>query len=233
MGNAARLLIVDDHTMFRQGLKVLLGEATDLTVVGEAADGIEAQERARALRPDIILMDSDMPRCGGLQATAAIREELPDVKVVILAGEGSGPDAVYRAITAGAIGYLSKNNRIEDLVAAIRRVAAGEAVLTPGSLTSLVQLIHEAPAATSKQAPLVGRLSAREQEVLNLLAQGSSNRDIASELCVAESTVRAHIHNILDKLHLDNRVQAATFVMRMKPVEAIASIVAQPVNGHL
>lgn len=210
---ALRILIVDDHTMFRQGLRVLLEEAPDLTIVGEAGDGFEAIEKTRALRPDIVLMDIRMPGCDGIQVASTLRHELPEVKVIILAVDIADSSLVYRAIRSGALGYVSKHNRIEELVHAIRQVARGEAVLTPQSLTSLVTLLREAPDVSTSRVPMLERLSAREQEVLNLLAQGKSNRDIANALCVTEGTVRAHIHNVLDKLHLSNRVQAATYAL--------------------
>jgi DNA-binding NarL/FixJ family response regulator len=212
-----RVLIAEGQAMFRQGLRVLLGQARDLTVVGEAADGVEAVERARALRPDVVLMDARLPRGDGVEATAALRRELPGVRVIVLGAGRDEPGAVARAVGAGALGYVAKDGRVEDLIDAVRRVARGEAALAGGSLTALVRSLQGPPAAVP--APGAGpldRLSPREREVLALLAGGRRNRDISRELCVTESTVRAHIHNVLEKLHLDNRVQAATFALGLR-----------------
>lgn len=215
-----RLLIVDDFTLFRQGLRTLLADAPDLVVVGEASDAAEAIAQTRLLRPDVVLMDLHLPEGDGLEATATITRELPSVKVIVVASDNRDPALVYQAIRVGAVGYVSKHSPVEELVEAVRRVARGEAILTPRSVTALVGFLREAadPTGTTR-APTDG-LSAREQEVLGLVAQGYSNRDIGERLCVTESTVRAHLHHILEKLHLSNRVQAATFALGIRPPEA-------------
>ena len=213
-----RLLIVDDYTMFRQGLRTLLAEAGDLVVVGEAGDGLEAVDKTRQLQPDVVLMDIDMPGCDGLDATATITREFPMVKVIMVASDNDDPDLIYRAIHAGAMGYISKHSHVDELVEAARLVARGEAILTPRSVTALVTFLRETAGKSSSKIAAIGRLSAREQEVLDLLSHGYSNREIGSQLCVTESTVRAHIHNVLDKLQLNNRVQAATFALGLRPI---------------
>ncbi len=213
MATTSRLLIADDHAMFRQGLRALLEDAPDLAVVGEAENGLDAIQKARELRPDIVLMDIQMPVCGGLEALAVLHQELPSVKVIVLTVHGNDADLVYRAVKAGAVGYVPKLSDIEDLVKTIRLVASGQAAIAPKSLTSLVAFLSTAQEGSAESTGPVEKLSGREQEVLELVAQGKSNREIGQTLSISESTVRSHLHNILGKLDLGNRVQAATFAL--------------------
>lgn len=224
---ALRLLIVDDFTLFRQGLRALLADAPDLLVVGEAGDAATALSQARLLRPDVILLDLHLPDADGLEATATITRELPSVKVIVVASDNRDPALVYQAIRMGAVGYVSKQSPVAELIEAVRRVARGEAILAARSITALVGYLRELtdPGGTSRATP--DDLSAREREVLGLVAQGYSNRDIGERLCVTESTVRAHLHHILEKLHLSNRVQAATFALGIRPGEANGSVPAR------
>ena len=217
--NPCRLLIVDAHTMVRQGLRALLTDYRDLHVVGEASNGQSALAQARTLEPDVILLDVQMPEEDGLDVAATMHEEIPLAKLIILTAAAPPPDMVYRAIRAGALGFISKDGDVEELVKTIRSVAQGQAVLFPSSLTSLVSFLTNAPESVREPAPVTERLSEREQEVLELVALGNTNRQIAEKLVVAESTVRSHLHNILDKLQLTNRVQAATYVMKQKQAD--------------
>jgi DNA-binding NarL/FixJ family response regulator len=222
MPERTRILIVDDHSVVRQGLRVLLGDCSDMIVVGEASDGDIALEKARKLRPDVILMDIRMPHCDGLEATANIRKHVPDAKIIVLTVEGDRADLVYQSIRAGAVGFITKINDVEEVIRAIRLVALGEAFVASPSLTNLVSFIVSGPEATrpTENASPAESLTAREREVLDLVAQGDSNRTIAEKLSVSESTIRSHLHHILDKLRLTNRVQAAAFALKATHLEA-------------
>ena len=206
-----RVLLVDDHAMFRQGLRALLEKVPDVSVIGEAADGYDAIERTRLLRPDVVLMDAHMPRRGGVDAMIELKAGMPEARVIILGADGDDPKAMYDAIRNGAMGYVPKTNGVDDLVGAIRQVAQGHAALPAAALTRLVGFIVSGP--SEPPPPDQDGLSEREQDVLELVAQGRSNREIAEALCIAESTVRSHLHNILTKLNLANRVQAAAFAL--------------------
>jgi DNA-binding NarL/FixJ family response regulator len=207
----SRVLLADDHVMFRQGLRALLEALPDISVIGEAGDGFEAVERARLLRPDVVLMDAHMPGRSGVQATIELRAVMPEARVIILGGDSDDPKAMYEAIRNGAMGYVPKTSGVDDLVGAIRQVAQGHAALPAAALTRLVGFIVSGP--SEPAVPEQDGLSEREQDVLELVAQGRSNREIGEALCIAESTVRSHLHNILSKLNLANRVQAAAFAL--------------------
>jgi DNA-binding NarL/FixJ family response regulator len=208
-----RILVVDDHALLRQGLVKVLAEERDLQVVGEAANGREAIAKAAELMPDVILMDISMPEVDGLEATRRIKQEMPYVRIVILT-IADDDQSLFEAVKSGAQGYLLKNVDPPHLVNTVRRVAAGETAI---SRTMASKLIGEF--ATSPQRPLAASptgiaLTQREREVLEQVAEGKSNRDIASTLGIAENTVKNHLKNILEKLHLENRVQAAAFALR-------------------
>ena len=208
-----RVLIADDHALFRDGLRSLL-EARAIDVAGEARDGREAVELARRLRPDVVLMDLAMPELSGLEATRLLSAQAPEIKVVVLTASEDDAD-LFEAIKSGAQGYLFKNLEAERFFALLEGVTRGEPALTP-SLAR--KLLHEfarpgATAAPQQRAPEA--LTAREREVLELLVAGvTANRDLAERLTVSENTVKYHLRNILDKLHLQNRAQVIAYALR-------------------
>lgn len=208
MGILIGILIVDDHLVVRKGVRALLMDAPDMTVVGEAGDGQEAVSEARRLRPQVILMDLKLPRLDGVEAIQAILTEQPDVRIVVLTGT-DGDEQILAAVEAGALGYLAKTSEPEDFLLAIRRVASGELWLPPRLTRKL--LSHLKPRSNGGfTEPLTGR----ETGVLNLLAKGRTNQQIAQELKIAEATVRTHVSHILDKLGVSNRVEAALHALR-------------------
>jgi len=207
-----RILIADDHTLFRDSLRSLLG-ARGLEIVGEAREGREAVELARRLRPDIVLMDLAMPGLDGLAATRLISAEMPEVKVVVLTG--SDEDAqLFEAIKSGAQGYVLKSIESRELFAMLEGVGRGEPALTPVLAGKLLQEFARPPRrAAEVHDP--DALTDREREVLELLVGGvTSNRKLAKQLGVSENTVKFHVRNILDKLHLHNRAQVVGFALR-------------------
>jgi DNA-binding NarL/FixJ family response regulator len=216
-----RILIADDHALFRDGLRSLL-EARGVDVVGEAANGREAVDGVRRLRPDIVLMDLNMPVLDGLAATRLISAEQRDVKVVILTASEEDAD-LFEAIKSGAQGYLFKNLASNELLQLLEGVARGEPALTPALARKLlVEFAHPVPAAPARAAAMEGldALTEREHEVLDLLVQGiTSNRDLAERLVISENTVKYHLRNILDKLHVQNRAQVVAFAARHGIVE--------------
>ena len=204
-----RVVIADDHALVRRGLRNLL-DAHGIAVVGEAQDGREAVELARAQQPDIVLMDLRMPGMNGLAATRLISAELPAVEVVVLTASEEDGD-LFDAIASGAQGYLLKNLDPEQFFALLDGVAQGEPAFTPGLARKVLRAVVRP--ATAEQ-PLE-TLTAREQEVLELLVQGvTSNRELAARLVVSENTVKYHLRNILGKLHLQNRAQVVAYALR-------------------
>ncbi len=208
-----RILIADDHSVVRQGLKMFLALDPELEVVGEASNGEEALRRAHELGPDVVLMDLLMPIMDGTAATAAIRRELPDTEVIALTSV-LDDSAIYGAMRAGAIGYLLKDTEADKLCQAIRAAAAGQVQLSPAVAS---RLMREVP---PPQAP--DPLTERETEVLRLLARGKSNKEIAAELVIGEKTVKTHVSNILGKLNVPSRTQAALHAVRsgLAPMDA-------------
>ncbi len=204
-----RVLIVDDHTIVRKGTRALLAEVGDIEVVSEAANGQEAVDQAEILHPDIILMDLVMPVMDGIEATRRITANQPNARIIALTSFAAD-DKVFPAIKAGALGYLLKHADPEELVDAIRRVYHGEPSLHPSIARKVLHEVRH----PSEQKPTPDPLTEREIEVLHLVAQGMSNQIIAEQLSIAEVTVRTHVGNILSKLHLANRVQAALYALR-------------------
>jgi NarL family two-component system response regulator LiaR len=214
-----RVLIADDHAILRKGIRALLGTEPDIEVVGETADGLETVAQAEALRPDVILMDLVMPKMDGIEATRRITAKqpgLPGTPRVLVLTSFAADDKVFPAIKAGALGYILKDTGPAELVQAIYQVYHGQPSLEPSiALKVLYELSHP-----PQQPPTAEPLSERELEVLRLLAQGKSNREIAEQLLITELTVRTHVSHILGKLHLASRTQAALYALK----EGLASL---------
>jgi two-component system nitrate/nitrite response regulator NarL len=202
-----RVVVIDDHTLFRRGIIALLARIPDFTVVGEAADGLDGIKAVAAQRPDVVLLDLNMPGISGIETLQAILREAPATPVVMLTVSEEGED-LMTALKAGAQGYLLKNIDSDFLVEAIRRAASGESVLSPEMSAKLLRELRAGTAAAP--APT---LSPREREILSFLARGASNKEIARTLDVAESTVKIHVQHILRKLQLSSRVQAAVWAI--------------------
>ncbi len=213
MDRPLRILLVDDHVLFRNGVAVALTTRPDFQMVGEANDGVEAVALARESQPDIVLMDIAMPRCNGLEATRLIKREKPNVRIIILTVSDHDED-LYEAIKSGAQGYLTKDLKAQVLLDTIDVVARGEVVFSGAVAARILQEFDEHREGTSEKDEMTDKLSAREIQVLELLAQGQSNSEIAGILGLSESTVKNHLRTILDKLHLRNRVQAAVYAVQ-------------------
>jgi DNA-binding NarL/FixJ family response regulator len=205
MEDAVRVLIADDHPLFREGMRGRLDRVADVVVVGEAAGGDEAVEMARRLEPDVILMDIKMPGLNGIEATREIMRASPQVGVLVLT-MFEDDDSVFSAMRAGAKGYLLKDSGGEGVVHAIRAVASGEAVFGPGVAERIIRFFS-VPRSTAPQR-IFPELTEREEEVLSLVAQGKSNQEISRKLFVSLKTVRNHVSNILVKLQVADRAQA-------------------------
>lgn len=203
---AIRILLVDDHAVVRQGLRMFLELDPDLEVVAEARNGEEAVALVGEFRPDVVLMDVMMPKMDGLAATQAIRQRFPDTEVLVLTSVLDDA-SISGAIRNGAIGYLLKDTQAEDLCRAIHQAADGKVQLSPEVATRLAEELCE-------EHPRLDALTAREQEVLHLVASGSSNKEIAQTLFIAEKTVKAHVSNLLAKMNVQSRTQAALYAIQ-------------------
>jgi NarL family two-component system response regulator LiaR len=210
MTETIRILIADDHAIVREGLRALIGTKPDMELVGEAADGVEAVLKARSLQPDVILLDLVMPRKDGIEAIGEIKRENPEARILVLTSFAED-EKVFPAIQAGALGYLLKDSSPQELLKAIREVYRGESSLHPTIARKLIRELHRPPGSLP---PTEEPLTEREVEVLSLVARGLSNQEIADRLVVSERTVRTHVSNILGKLHLANRTQAALYAVR-------------------
>jgi DNA-binding NarL/FixJ family response regulator len=205
-----RVMIVDDHSVVREGLRAFLNLQDGIAVVGEAADGAEALERAPAVAPDVVLMDLVMPKLDGVEAMRGLRALVPGARVIVLTSFLED-DRLLPAIQAGAAGYLLKNVEPAELARAIRTAYAGEALIDPAVAARLVRQLAEG---TSPRAVAPGRLTQRETEVLALIVAGRSNKRIAAELGIAEKTVKNHVGHLLEKLEVSDRTQAALRAVR-------------------
>ena len=210
-----RILIVDDHSVVREGLRIFLGRDSELEIVDEAADGAEAIEKARRLRPDVVLMDLLIPVIDGISATSIIRRESPETRVIALTSVVDSA-LVTGSIRAGAVGYLLKDAEANELRAVIKAVAAGQVQFSPQVSSYLLRELQEPVKPTT--------LTDREAQVLSLLAQGKSNKEIASYLQIAEDTVKSHIRHILTKLGVQSRTQAVILAIRQGLVTSEARI---------
>ncbi len=217
--DAIRVLVVDDHALFRRGLEMVLEQEPDIEVVGEASDGAEALSKAMDTTPDIVLMDVRMPRRGGIDACTAIKDAVPSTKIIMLTISDEEAD-LYEAIKAGAMGYLLKEISIEEVASAIRAVHGGQSLISPSMASKLLNEFASMIKRTDdRQQVPAPRLTDREMEVLRLVAKGLNNRDIAKQLFISENTVKNHIRNILEKLQLHSRMEAVVYAVREKLLE--------------
>ena len=215
MTRPIRVLIVDDHVIVRKGIRALLATEKDIQVVGEVGDGVEAVAQALALKPDVILMDLVMPKMDGIEATRRITADQPGTRILVLTSFAAD-DKVFPAIKAGALGYLLKDSGPDELVQGIHQVHRGEPSLEP----SIARKVLTEMTGVTKKPITIDPLTEREMEILRLIAQGRNNKEIAEQLVIVEMTVRTHVSNILSKLHLASRTQAALYALK----EGLASI---------
>jgi DNA-binding NarL/FixJ family response regulator len=211
-GEQPRVILVDDHDLFRTGLVNLLTEQ-GVHVIGEAATGDAALRLVRDLAPDVVVMDINMPGISGVDATREIAAFAPRTRVVVLTISADDGDVVD-AVMAGACGYLLKDSSIQELIAGIRAAAAGDSLISPQIATKVLQLLRSQQAGAGRTKPVRAELSERELDVLKLIAVGKDNAEIAKELFISPKTVKNHISNILMKLQIDNRIQAAVYAVR-------------------
>jgi NarL family two-component system response regulator LiaR len=202
-------LVVDDHAIVRKGLKAVLDLVPDMEIVGEAENGKQAVKLDRELKPDVILMDLMMPEMDGITCIKEIRAQSPNARILVLTNF-AGEDMVFPAIKAGAMGYHLKDSSPDALVNAVRQVSRGESALHPLIARKVLEELHAGPDRHLSEDPL----TARELQVLRLIAQGRENHEIAGELVISEATVRTHVSNILTKLHLASRTQAALYALK-------------------
>ncbi len=209
MTDRIHILVADDHAVVREGLRSLIATRPDMEVVGEAGDGVEAVQLARALSPDVILLDLVMPRQGGIETIRQIKGENPNAHILVLTSFAE-EERVFPAIKAGALGYLLKDSSPQQLLQAIQDVNRGESSLHPNIALKVIREINQ-----PSNLPLTeGPLTEREMEVLKLVAHGLSNSEIADQLVISQRTVATHVSNILDKLHLANRTQATLYALK-------------------
>ena len=214
-----RVLIADDHALFRRGLEMVLESEADIEVIGEANDGREVVDLAVEHVPDLVLMDVRMPGLGGIDAAKAIKELVPNTKILMLTNSDEEED-LYDAIKVGANGYLLKEISIDEVADAIRSVQAGQSLISPSMASKLLnEFASMARKDEEKQQMPAPRLTDREMQVLEQVAQGLNNRDIAKELFISENTVKNHVRNILEKLHLHSRMEAVVYAVREKLLE--------------
>lgn len=211
--NEIKVLVVDDHALIRRGITALLAEHESLKAVGEASDGLEAIKKAREVNPDVVIMDLSMPNCSGLDATQAFQAEMPKINILILTVSEKAED-LFDALKYGARGYILKSATPEEIIHAIIHIAQGGVIVSPPMATHLLDEFKELRPTVSKENAGEEALSSREMEVLKLVAQGATNKEISDSLFVSENTAKTHMRNIMDKLHLANRGQAAAYAFK-------------------
>jgi DNA-binding NarL/FixJ family response regulator len=204
-----QVMLVDDHVFWRRGVQQIVDAEPDMSVVAEASDGQEAVSRALAASPDIILMDVNMPKVSGVEATRNISEALPDVRIVMLTVSDTDEN-LFESIKAGAVGFLTKDVSPDDVTAAIRETMQGESSLSPFVAARMVKYIQRGGLEQARKPPT--NLTEREDEILRLIARGARDREIAEQLFISESTVKKHVQNVLRKLHARNRVEAVSYL---------------------
>ncbi len=209
-----KVLIVDDHALFRCGVTSVLANQESIRVVGEAADGMEALDKAREAVPDVILMDLNMPRCSGLEAIQALQVEMPQVGIIVFTVSEMETD-LFATMKFGARGYILKNTQPEELIHAILYISQGGVIVSPLMATKLLAEFTELSARPKKEPVQEAddNLSPREGEVLQQVAQGATNKQIADSLFISENTVKTHLRNIMEKLHISNRSQAVAYAV--------------------
>ncbi|PWJ54815.1 two component transcriptional regulator, LuxR family [Quadrisphaera granulorum] len=217
-GDTIRVLMADDHALYRRGLEMVLDIEDDIDIVGEAGDGMEAITKARALLPDIVLMDLRMPRRSGTEACTAIKAVAPTTKIIMLTVSDEEAD-LFEAVRAGANGYLLKDVPGEDIADGLRAVMGGQSLISPSMAGALLSEFAALSRASEARPSLpVPRLTDREVQVLGLVARGMGNREIATELFISENTVKNHVRNILEKLQLHSRVEAALYAVNQRMI---------------
>lgn len=208
-----RILLVDDHVLFRKGLASLLASQPNIQIIGEANNGIEAIQAAKELKPDLIMMDINMPECDGLQATKIIKQSMPQVKIVMLTASDND-QYLFDAIKIGAQGYLLKDLELQQLLDLLELISKGEAILSNTMATKIFKEFSRTSENGKHGDNHEEELTDREVTILKYVAQGLMNKEIAETLDISENTVKIHIRNILEKLHLKNRIQAAVYAVR-------------------
>ncbi len=216
MSDRIRVLVADDHVLYRRGLEMVLGAEDDIEIVGEAGDGAEAVARAVDLLPDVVLMDVRMPRRSGIEACSDIKSAVPSARIVMLTISDEESD-LFEAVRAGANGYLLKDVPGEDIAEGIRAVVGGQSLISPSMAGALLSEFTQLSKRSVEAARVpVPRLTERELEVLRLVARGMANKDIAVSLFISENTVKNHVRNILEKLQLHSRMEAVVYAVREK-----------------
>ncbi|MBN1657395.1 MAG: response regulator transcription factor [Anaerolineae bacterium] len=226
-----QVLLADDHSLFREGLAGILKDQPDFEVVGEAADGLEAVVKARELKPDLIVMDVCMPTCNGVEATQRIKREMESVTVVMLT-VSDDDEKLFEAIKNGAQGYILKNIRSRELISLLRGAVRGEAAITPEIGGRMLEEFRRLAQSTLSPPDSVPYLTQREQEVLSLVALNATDVEIAEELAVSIHTVKSHMRNILSKLHLSHRHEAALYALREGLIDTPRSHTRPPSAGN-